>query len=70
MEIERDTSVEDLLMRYPSLSKTFIEIGLPCQVCGQAFWGSIEELAHQNNVDVQNVVDKLNERRRELNEKL
>ena len=70
MEIKKETSVEDLLIRHPSLSKTFIEIGLPCQVCGQTFWGSIEELAHQNNVDVQNVVDKLNERSRELHEKL
>ena len=70
MKIKKDTSDEDVLMRYPSLSKTFIEIGLPCQVCGQVFWGSIEELVHQNNVDVQNVVDKLNERRRELHEKL
>jgi hypothetical protein len=70
MEIKRDTSVEDLLIRYPSLSKTFIEIGLPCQVCGQAFWGTIEELAQQNNVDPANLVKKLNKKRHEIDEKI
>ena len=37
MEITKDTLVEDVLRGYPSLSKVFIELGLPCLVCGEAF---------------------------------
>jgi len=70
MQITKDSPVEEVLREYPSLSKTFIKIGLPCQVCGQAFWGTIEELAQQNNVDPENLVKKLNEKRHEIDEKI
>ena len=70
MEITKDAKVEDLLNEDPSLSKIFIELGLPCLVCGQAFWGTIEELAQQNNVDPENLVKKLNEKRHKIDEKI
>ena len=60
MEITKETSVEELLNTNPELAKTFIELGLPCLVCGQAFWGTIEELARQNNIAVDKVVKELN----------
>lgn len=60
MEITKDTSVEELLNDNPGLSKTFIELGLPCLVCGQAFWGTIDELARQNNIPVDKVIKELN----------
>lgn len=62
MEIRKDTSVEDLLNSNPEFSKTFIELGLPCLVCGQAFWGTIEELARQNNIEVEKILKELNKK--------
>ena len=70
MEITKDTPVEDVLQGYPSLSKVFIELGLPCLVCGEAFWGTIDELACQNNVDVNKIVKELNEIKQKIDEKL
>ncbi|MGB3341627.1 MAG: hypothetical protein WBB37_09115 [bacterium] len=70
MEITGDNQVEDLLNSDPSLSKIFIELGLPCLVCGQAFWGTIEELARQNNIAVDIVIKELNKRKREIDENL
>lgn len=70
MEITKDTPVEDVLRGYPSLSKVFIELGLPCLVCGEAFWGTIDELARQNNVDINKIVKELNETKQRIDEKL
>ena len=70
MEITKQTAVDDVLKGYPVLTRVFIEFGLPCLVCGEAFWGTIEELAQQNNVDPENLVKKLNEKRHEINEKI
>jgi hybrid cluster-associated redox disulfide protein len=70
MQITKDTSVDDVLKGYPTLTRVFIQFGLPCQVCGQAFWGTIEELAQQNNVNPENLVKKLNEKRHEIDEKI
>jgi len=60
MEITKNMKVEELLNSDPSLSKIFIELGLPCLVCGQAFWGTIEELARQNGIAVDKVIKELN----------
>ena len=70
MEITKDTLVEDVLRDYPSLSKVFIELGLPCLVCGEAFWGTIDELVRQNNVDANKIVKELNETKQRIDEKL
>jgi hybrid cluster-associated redox disulfide protein len=70
MEISRDTAVEELLNEYPYLAKVLIELGLPCLVCGQAFWGTIEDLCRQNNIPVDKVLAKLNERKQIDNETL
>lgn len=60
-KLSKETSVEELLAKYPSLSKTFIEYGLPCMVCGEPFWGTIEELGNQygkNTIQLVNMLDK------------
>ncbi len=43
--ITQSTRVEDLVEEYPKAIGMFIEHGLPCVVCGQPFWGTIQELA-------------------------
>ena len=70
MQITKDMDISDVLSKYPSLVRTFIDFGLPCLVCGEPFWGTIEELAQKNKVDVQKLVNKLNEYLGKTNEKL
>lgn len=68
--IAKDTSISEVLRGYPSLVGVFISLGLPCLVCGEPFWGTIEELAQKHNVDVNKLVKQLNEKKREIDEKL
>ncbi|MGD8979469.1 MAG: DUF1858 domain-containing protein [candidate division WOR-3 bacterium] len=67
--ITAQTHIDQLLTRYPSLSRTFIEFGLPCLVCGEAYWGTIEELARQHDVNVSKLVNVLNDNKREIDAK-
>jgi len=70
MDITKDTSVEEALKGHPALTKVFIDLGLPCFVCGEAFWGTVEELARQNNIDASELVNKLNKKIKEYNDKV
>ena len=70
MEVTEKTSVEELLSVYPQLSRVFIKSGLPCFVCGEAFWGTIEELAQRHNVNVNELIKQLNEEKQKIDGKL
>ncbi len=67
--ITAQTHVDQILAEYPALAKTFIEFGLPCMVCGQPFWGTIENLASQHNIDGKALVEVLNENKRQIDDK-
>jgi hypothetical protein len=67
--ITAQTQNDQLLAKYPCMSKTFIERGLPHLICEQHFWGTIEELAQQHNVDASILVNILNYKRREIDAK-
>ena len=67
--ITAQTHIDQLLAKYPSLSRTFIQFGLPCLVCGEPYWGTIEELARQHDVDLGELVNVLNENKREIDAK-
>jgi hypothetical protein len=49
LTITKDTSVEDLVKACPDAVGFLINMGLPCVVCGEPFWGSLEELARRKN---------------------
>jgi len=68
-EITQDTHLDTILADYPSLSKTFIEFGLPCLVCGEPFWGTVRELCDQNGVNAVEIVKQLNKKVTEFDEK-
>jgi hybrid cluster-associated redox disulfide protein len=68
--ITKDSTITDVLRGYPSLVGVFISSGLPCLVCGEPFWGTVEELAQKHGVDVDKLVKQLNEKKREIDEKL
>jgi hybrid cluster-associated redox disulfide protein len=60
-KIKKDMSVEDLIDAYPQTVQIFIRLGLPCLVCGEPFWGTVEELARKYNADPDQVLKSLNE---------
>jgi hypothetical protein len=67
--ITAKTHVDELLAHNPALSRTLIELGLPCQVCGEPYWGTLEELAQKHNVEVSRLVNVLNDKMQETNAK-
>jgi hybrid cluster-associated redox disulfide protein len=66
--INKELHIDQILAKYPSLSKTFIEFGVPCLVCGEPFWGTVEELANQHGVNIAELVERLNHDIEEINE--
>ncbi|MBE0431994.1 DUF1858 domain-containing protein [candidate division WOR-3 bacterium] len=68
-EITADTHIDELLVEYPSLSKTFIEFGMPCLVCGEPFWGTIAEMSKQHRTDIEKLVNQLNQRKAQIDAK-
>ena len=46
-------SIEELLDRFPGSVKVLIDKGLPCLVCGEPSWGTLEELAREKGWDDQ-----------------
>lgn len=62
--IRRDSQVEDVIHAYKGLVGLLIRKGLPCVVCGDPFWGTLEELARQKGWDdarIDKLVAELNE---------
>ncbi len=58
----RDVTIEELLDEAPEANIFLIERGLPCLVCGEPFWGTLEDLARRNGVeDVDALVRDMNE---------
>jgi hypothetical protein len=67
--ITQGTRIDEILGKYPSLSRIFVEFGLPCQICGETFWGTVEDLGRQHIANVNELVDKLNEIKRQIDAK-
>ncbi len=68
-KITADTHIDQILSRYPTLSRIFIEYGLPCLVCGEPFWGTVKQLGKQHNMSVCKLIEKLNEEKEKSDEK-
>lgn len=68
--ITHESIIEDLLTVYPSLTRVFIAHGLPHLVCGDPFWGTIAELPLKRTVDLEKLLKELNEKKREIDEKI
>lgn len=63
------TTVEEILDRCPAANGLLIEKGLPCIVCGEPFWGTLEELARRHGIeDVEGLLSELNALAREEDE--
>ncbi len=58
----RESLVEELVKANPEVVRFLILEGLPCVICGEPFWGSLEELAQQkgwNDSQINNLIEKM-----------
>jgi Ni,Fe-hydrogenase I small subunit len=63
-DITKDIPIEDLIHEYSGAVSFLIKHDLPCVVCGEPFWGTLEELARQKDWDddkIQALVDEFNQ---------
>lgn len=53
--IEPTTTIEDLVEHVPGIVSYLIDQGLPCIVCGQPVWGTLEEMAREKGRSEQEI---------------
>ncbi len=70
MNITQETLIEDILQQYPALTKVFIQFGLPCLVCGEAFWGTVADIVQGHAVDMDKLIKTLNDKKAQAHEKV
>jgi hybrid cluster-associated redox disulfide protein len=58
--ITRETTIEEILEEYPDTVETFMDFGIPCLVCGEPLWGTVEEAAEKYEVDLDELLRELN----------
>ena len=62
-QIVRTISIEDLIDQHPGSVQFLIKRNLPCLVCGEPSWGTLEELARDKGMsekDVDALVNEMN----------
>ena len=60
MKINKDMTIEEVLEKIPETTKVFIEKRIPCLVCGEPLWGTIEEAAKKYGANLDTLLDDLN----------
>ena len=61
--IERTILIEDLVDQVPGAVSFLIDQGLPCIVCGQPVWGTLEEMAQEkgrSREEIDRLVEDMN----------
>lgn len=64
--ITKDILIEDLVKEHPASVGLLREHDLVCIICGEAVWGTLEELARSKNLSDQKIDLIINE----LNQKI
>ena len=62
MEINKDTTIEELIEEVPASVKYLMEQGIRCIVCGEPIWGTLEEAAKEkgfSDADINKFVAEL-----------
>ncbi len=60
-KIVRKISIEELIENHPGSVQFLIKRNLPCLVCGEPSWGTLEELARDKGLSETDVDALLNE---------
>jgi hypothetical protein len=64
MEINAQTTIEDLVGAYPAMTRVLLEKGIRCVICGEPIWGTLEEAAREKGYNDDGITDLI----RELND--
>lgn len=48
--IHKDTTIEEIVNKYPQLIKPLREYGIKCIMCGEPIWGTLEENAKEKGI--------------------
>ncbi|MDH3252607.1 MAG: DUF1858 domain-containing protein [Ignavibacteria bacterium] len=62
--IVKTIDIDDLIYDHPGFVRHLIRRGLPCLVCGEPTWGTLEHLARDKGFTdeaIDNLVDELND---------
>ncbi len=60
--LTKDMLVEDLVQFYPQLIGPLAHKRVVCMICGEAYWGTLEELARNKGIeDIDALVAELSE---------
>ncbi len=60
MYITRDTTFEEIALKYPYLIGPLLEMGIKVIVCGDIQWGTLGEKIEELGLDEEEVLKKLN----------
>jgi hypothetical protein len=63
MQIQRDTSIEEIVESSPKAVAYLMRNGIHCVVCGEPIWGTFEELAQSKGFSddkIDKFVEELN----------
>ncbi len=60
--LTKDILVEDLVQHYPDLIGPLAHKRVVCMICGEAYWGTLEQLARSKGIeDIDGLVAELSE---------
>ena len=59
-KVTKETTIEEILEKFPDTVNIFMNYGIPCLVCGEPLWGTVEEAAEKYDVELENLLEKLN----------
>ena len=61
MEINKDTTIGEILEKAPDKAELLLEVGMHCLGCPASQMETLEEACEVHGIDVEEVVKKLNE---------
>lgn len=63
--IKRNSTIEELVTNVPGVVPYLIDKGLPCIVCGEPIWGTLEEMARdkgRSDEEIDSLVNDMNDK--------
>ena len=65
MEINKNTQIGELLEKAPEKAEILLEVGMHCLGCPASQAETLEEACQVHGIDVEEVIEKLNEKEEE-----
>lgn len=61
--IQKDTTIEEIVVNFPELVRPLMEYGIKCIACGEPVWGTVEENAKEKGItNLDEIINSLNEK--------